>query len=260
MLRRLVSRLRWACCLPMVAGCLPKSSPIPPAPNIAVSARVPRIVPVPETKEVQRRGGITIALAPTRFDTTSTAACSYGFAKTGFLMVIPAGVSRETHEKLIETRYDELAVSPGHLSFLLTVTNGMSRVFRGAGTLVQFTVDQRVQAAEQASYAEFIEALIPPRGEAQIRLRGPSLTALGEGATLGVLLYDVVVAMDAAGQVTKRENFEWFFRIEYESVSRQAVASRRELWVPRRALGGIVEVTPDGGQRINPTTRCVSTG
>jgi hypothetical protein len=167
-------------------------------------------------------------------------------------------VTQNTHEKWVESRFGALRVDPAELTFLLTVRNGMSRVFRGAGALVQFNVDSRTQAVEQGRYVDFINALIPPGGESQIRIAGPDLSALQNGATLGVFLFDVVTAIDNAGNVTRRDNFEWYFRVSQEQVTAYTETTRRNVWVPRSMVRMIAEVTPDGGRLMRGGTQCLS--
>ena len=245
--------------LPLLTGCATMlAGPAAPPPAVEVSAIVARVVPSPQTTALLRHSGVAITLAPTRFDTVSTPGCTYQPAPQSLLEIMPNGVSLQTHEKWVETRFNDLVVAPDRLSFLLTIKNGMNRVFRGAGAIVQFNVDQQVQAVEQSNYLEFINALIPPGGESQVRIAGPPLTALRDSATLGVFLYDVVTEIDKAGNVTKRENFEWYFHVRRERIIRQAESARRSMWVHRSALGQIVEATPGGGRRLRDGHGCLA--
>ena len=110
-----------------------------------------------------------------------------------------------------ETTESSLKPSPDRLQFLIKINNKLSRVFRGAGTVVQFNVGGKLLAVEQAGYAEMLQAIVPPRTEHQLKISGPPLDLLSDNATIGLFLYDVVTAVDAAGNVTEKQNFEWYF-------------------------------------------------
>ncbi|MFN2533422.1 MAG: hypothetical protein ABR555_19225 [Pyrinomonadaceae bacterium] len=243
----------------VLSGCA-SLLPTPSAPPTAsVSATLPRIQAASQTNETQRHGRVSITVAASRFDTASVAGCAYAVAPRGLIEVVPRGVTQETHAKLRETSYSDLVVSPSDLSFLVTIRNGMSRVFRGAGALVQFSVDNHVQAVQQSNYVEFISALIPPGGETQLRISGPSMGALADSATLGVSLFDVVTDIDNAGNVTKRDNFEWFFRVKLQRIQRSVPATARIIWLPRGMLRNASQLSDGGDQIVFPKHQCVST-
>ena len=226
-------------------------------PPFDVYALVPKLVPSGQTVEMQRHGAVVITLAATRFDTMSVAGCTYAFARQAIISTMPMSVSTQTHAKLIETRYADLTVMPNQLSFLLTIKNQMNRVFRGDGAVVQFSADQRVQAVSQANYVDFINTIIPPGGESQIRISGPSLSALSDSTMLGVSLFDVVTQIDDAGRVAKRENFSWYFRVSRQRISSRVVGRDRNVWVPRSEMSRVVRVARDGSAAILPTKVCI---
>jgi hypothetical protein len=185
--------------------------------------------------------------------------CSYGFV-TGFLsnLVVPREVSPSTHQHVEETRYDAFTVTPENLSFLLTIRNQMNRVFRGAGAVVQFNVGGRVQGIDQSQYANLLATLIPPQGQTEIRLGGPTIDALTSGtsqAILGVFLSDIVVGIDNAGNIVARNNFEWFFNVQSNTVSETVPSTTRRVWIPNREAITIMEATPGGGARMLPRVK-----
>ena len=255
----------------VLASCA--TAPAGPPPTLSIGAILRHVEPVGETSPTQTRGGLTLTLAPVSFDTVTTTACSYRPVELGLLQRVPEGVSERTHTLLEENRFGALRVRPTELTLLLTIRNQMDRVFRGAGAVVQFTVDQSVQAVEQSKYLEFLNTPITPGSETQIRMRGPSLPALRDGATFGVLLFDVVTAIDNAGNISNRDNFEWYFEVRHEVIRRtlETVEGRRRVWVLNgearsvMASSGIPSslparvVRPDGTiVRSSTVTTCLS--
>jgi hypothetical protein len=228
---------------------------------VDVFADVPSIVPAAQTTETQHHGGVTITVAPTQFDTVGRTKCKYRLPQATLFTIAPTGASNETHRKLLEVQYHDIDVNNRDLAFAVTIRNGMTRVFRGSGALVQFNLDSHVQAVEQSGYLEFLNVLIPPMGEAQVHIAGPALSSLKDGATLGVFLYDVVTAIDNAGTVTHRDNFEWYFRVNLRHVMEKSTLVATNVWVPHAQLRYVAEELPGGGLRFLPDVeRCLNEG
>ena len=246
--------------LAILTACTPVATAPEPTREVDVFADVPLVQPAPQTVETQRQGGVSITVAPTHFDTVGGTACSYQFPQAGLanlLVTPPSGATTQTHQRFVEVQYHDINASPSDLVFLVTIRNGMSRVFRGAGAVVQFSVDSHIQAVEQSNYLEFLNVLIPPNNEAQVKISGPALTSLKDGATFGVFLYDVVTAIDNAGTVTKRDNFEWFFRVTRQHIALKSSLVATHVWVPRADVPRIAEYLPGGGQRLINQDHCL---
>ncbi len=241
------------------AACTPVATAPEPTREVDVFADLPLIQPVSQTVEMQRQGGVTITVAPTHFDTVGRTACVYQFPPTSLFSITttPNGATFQTHQRFVEVQYHDIDATPPGLAFLVTIKNGMSRVFRGAGAVVQFNVDSHILAVEQSSYVEFLNVLIPPNNEAQVTISGPTLASLRDGATFGVFLYDVVTAIDNAGNVTKRDNFEWYFRVNRQRVSLKSSLVPTYVWVPRQFVPRIAQAVPGGTQTLINQDRCM---
>lgn len=229
-----VPRLGLSSTICAVASLLSLACATNPPPQMSVGTRVTDLERVDQTPATQTHGGVTITVAPVAFDTARKTVCSYERADPSILQSIPEGVSEETHTRLEEEKFQVLSAQPTQLTFLLTIRNQMDRVFRGSGAVVQFTADEKVQAVEQANYRNLLDALIPPGNESQLRIHGPSLDALRDGSTVAVQLFDVVTAIDSAGNVVNRDNFEWHFTAHSETIRRtlDTIEGRRTFWVP----------------------------
>jgi hypothetical protein len=237
-------------------GCVPIVAPAPEQFTFAVD--VPEVTPLSQTASTQRQGGVSITVASARFDTATHAECSYDFARG--LAVFegpPPGASLQTDQQFSETSRAIVGVNHPTLAFLVTIRNNMARVFRGAGALVEFKVDSHVEAVEKQNYTEFLNALLPPGSESQLTISGPPLTTLRDGTTVGVFLYDVVTAIDGAGNVTKRENFEWYFRVSRRHMTVSTTSAIRNVWVPGPEVRRIALLLPNNTQRLVPNKDCM---
>jgi hypothetical protein len=237
-------------------GCVPIVAPAPEQFTFAVD--VPEVTPLSQTASTQRQGGVSITVASARFDTATHAECSYDFARgLAVFEAPPPGASLQTDQQFSETSRAIVGVNHPTLAFLVTIRNNMARVFRGAGALVEFKVDSHVEAVEKQNYTEFLNALLPPGSESQLTISGPPLTTLRDGTTVGVFLYDVVTAIDGAGNVTKRENFEWYFRVTRRHMTVSTTSATRNVWVPGPEVRRIALLLPNNTQRLLPNKDCM---
>jgi len=128
-----------------LCACLHCATAPPPAPEtVDLSCKLPTLAPLAETKEVQEKGGIVIGVASASFSCQRhmekrVAEETPGFGEELAVRLVenknsqPARFVEETHTPL-------LTVAPERLSSQITLNNKLSRVFRGAGTVVLFNV------------------------------------------------------------------------------------------------------------------------
>jgi hypothetical protein len=203
--------------LSVLIGC--KAPPPRPKPVTTLSCKVPTISPLPQTLEAQEKGGVEISVVPVSYKPVLEQEIRHRRIQPNFgesfqievqLATIPQA-ERHNYVFVEESTSVALRPSPDRLRFLVKINNHLSRVFRGAGTVVQFNVGGKLLAVDQQGYASMVEAIVPPRTEQQLEINGPALDVLPDKATIGLFLYDVVTAIDAAGNVIEKQNYEWYF-------------------------------------------------
>lgn len=221
------------CITLMVVGCATTTPPSPPQ-TISMRCAQPTFSPLPETTELQEKGGLRISVAPHNYTCreryrTSAREVSDPLSRAtlGLLRSAPSETAR--YVRITETPY--LAVSPDSLKFTVKINNQLPRVFRGSGIVVQFNVGGKLQAVDQSGYAELANIIVPPRTEAQVEITGPRLESIPEQTTLGLFLYDAVTQTDAAGNVTEKQNFEWYFNYVVQNQESMGTVRQREDWV-----------------------------
>lgn len=160
-------------------------------------------------------------------------------------------------------------VTPNELIFKIRVHNNLARVLRLAGTVITFQIDNKMINLDRANYREFIYGFVIPRQEVEYRIRGTQLTSLPRKYNIALLLYDIVSEVDAAGNPTKRANFEWYLAYDNEIKQEQGIITKsimRMTPVQARAMearqysktGGILqtlsqsEIEPANQVRQNP--------
>jgi hypothetical protein len=207
-------------CLIAVTGCVAPQRP----PNYTtIRAKVPTIATLAETKESQEKGGIEIAVVPAAYTATAKTRTTIERAQPPTIAVLLVPSTETKDQVFVEERTTPyLAVEPGRLQFTVRVNNKLSRVFRGQGAVVQFNVAGKMIPFDRIDYKEFLSGIVPPRNEASFSIMGPPFELLPDQGQIGIFLYDVVTATDAAGNVTEKQNFEWYFDYTTKPIEQQA--------------------------------------
>jgi hypothetical protein len=192
-----------------VLSCATSSQP-PPETTVTVTADVPLLTPMAETKQSQEKGGVEVSVAPVTFQATPDTVVTTHRAEPKFEEAL---TRPSKNSVLVEKRSRPiLKVTPERLRFTVKINNKLPRVFRAGGTVVQFNVAGKLAAVDQAGYAELANAIIPPRGEQQVEVYGPPIKTIPGDCTVGLFFYDVPTKTDAAGNITEKQNFEWYFK------------------------------------------------
>lgn len=232
----------------VASGCATVQPAPPETFTQTVTVSAPRVSPLPQTVAAQTRGGVSISLAPRTAEASRGLMCQYQ-PHQAMVLFMPAGATKATHSLFREARFEAPTLASGDVEFVFTIRNQMDRVFRGAGAVLQFSVNGQARPVAQDAYLDILNTIILPREEKQIVIRGPATSTLVQGGSLGVFLYDVVTTTDAAGNVQARQNFEWYYNVTSQEVSEPVSALRRTVWIPN-----------DGARVINGApgriTRC----
>lgn len=202
---------------------------------MAVSCNVPNITPLPETKEAQEKGGVEITIVPATYETTLKERVITRQTPPPPLVILVNSQNKGVYVEQTRTPY--LEPTPKRLKFTIRVNNKLSRVFRGQGSVVQFNIGGKLVPFDHVDYKEFLNGIVPPRNETEFAVYGPPLDMLPEKGTIGIFLYDVVTATDVAGNVTEKQNYEWYFNCEMKRVEQSGQMSMKHFFLEPAAYG-----------------------
>jgi len=199
-----------------LSGC---ATMMPQIENITLKYKVPDIEPLKETSLNQEKGGILISIAPQHYTHVRKVRIEDvpSPGPLGGLIVTPG------------TRYFErrkipyAIVEPDTLRFTVTIHNKLNHVFRGAGSVVSFNVDGKVMAVDEIGYRDFLNIIVPPQGQSQLKITGPLISSLPEKCVIGIFIYDVTTEVDAAGNPKKKSNYEWYFNFSTQLIEETEV-------------------------------------
>ena len=210
----------------ILAGCVAPTSAPPPSQTI--SCKLPTITPLDPKKESQEGGGVEISVVPFPYEAFRKEAKSQREVPQPLFGTLGLAPEVARSARFFEvTTSTQLEPKPKQLAYLLKINNKLNRVFRGAGTVVQFNAGGKLVAVDQRGYAELTQAIVPPRSELQVTVYGPPLSQMADKAIIGIFLYDVVTATDTAGNTTEKQNFEWFFDYSVKVVEDTATTTRQ---------------------------------
>jgi len=220
------------CLFLALSGC--QTEPPPPPQTLSISCVVPTVTALTETKEAQEKGGLEIAVVPAIYTTEKTEVTTTQQADPGVGTGILVGVIGGTAAQNVyieQTTTPSLHAHPDRLAFTVRVNNKLARVFRGQGAVVQFNVGGKLIPFDKTDYKEFMNGIVPPRNEAEFMIYGPPLDLLPDKGTIGIFLYDVVTATDVAGNVTEKQNYEWYFSYTTQTVEQSAEVKKIQEFV-----------------------------
>lgn len=209
-----------------------------PASSTSISCRVPTITPLPETNPSQEKGGLEITIVPANYKAARHEKHVITRIEPNFgeALLAPPKDKRASMTFVREEFIPELKPQPGRLEFAVRINNKLARVFRGQGSVVQINVAGKLMPINRADYAEFVDGIVPPRNETQLKIHGPAVDSIPAKGTIGIFLYDVVTATDTAGNVTEKQNYEWYFNYETEIAQESAEIRVKRGWAENSTL------------------------
>lgn len=200
----------------VLSGCVPPKPQAPPAPQTAtVSYRQPAVSPIEGTTEVQDKDGVSIAVSTVPFVASETVCKQYKQLPTMFV------VNNQYNYQMVAT--PKYRVEPDALRFKIRVVNNLSQVLRLAGTLLRFQVNgQETSLSDNSGAKALLDGVLAPREQRDYEITGPKTDKIPDSANVALMLYGIVTATDPAGNPSKRSNFEWFYKLKNEDVTKTA--------------------------------------
>ncbi|MEO7299229.1 MAG: hypothetical protein ABI042_11715 [Verrucomicrobiota bacterium] len=212
----------------VITGCQTGQGPTTPQTTM-ISCQVPTLAAVEGTKEAQEKGGVEISIVPALYKGVQKEKKTVEQVKPPFaaLILVPSE-TQNSQVYVRESTIPYMETEPSRLQFTVRVNNKLSRVFRGQGSVVQFNVGGKLIPFDKVDYKEFLNGIVPPRNETEFTIYGPTLDLVQNKGTVGIFLYDVVTATDVAGNVTEKQNYEWYFSYTTQLAQQQAEPKRKE--------------------------------
>ncbi|MGP8321421.1 MAG: hypothetical protein ACT6FE_03735 [Methanosarcinaceae archaeon] len=217
-------------------GCMPSSPSEEISENITLSIINPTLEPVEGYPWEQTKENVTITIAPEPVDAT----CVYQRSikkKSKLFKINDDG----TDEYDVKDKPIRLDLNPDRLILKLNVTNNISHVLRFHGAVPTLTVDGKNLPIDEKTKNELLRAVLTPHTTLDLKIDCIKLSALENASTVIFAIYDVITAVDAANNPTKRTTFEWIFSVRSVNVEKSfAVRTSKNRYTPAQAtkVGG----------------------
>ena len=201
--------------LPLMWACASTGGGTVTSPAAPVRCDEPTLVVLPEYPARQQRGDITIVAAAELPRCQLATRVTFAPRSPSFAERVVIG--GEAGVPLTRTEQPQYALAtPDQFAMIFSVTNGSERVFRAEGSVWAVTIDGAVVPSD---YEAGLAALIVLPGQTrEFRIPAISLNREWQGGVYAFQLYDVPVARDEAGSITNRDNFEWYYTLEYRTL------------------------------------------
>lgn len=218
----------------LASACVPPAPPAAPSPppRATLNWIMPSFTPTAETQPIVAKGGVSLGATPAVYQRHIAEV-----QRDSALGNMTPGINYSNPTSwYIRSFRPSVSVTPSDIAFTLTVINNLDRVFRSAGAVISLNVDGRTISFDQSGISEFLDVVLVPRAQAQVTIDGPPLSVLQPSGTIALFVYDVVVAVDAAGNPTAKENWSWYYTYTMDPQSQTVKFRESALWC-RTATG-----------------------
>ncbi len=179
--------------------------------NITVSYQLPVVKPMTKTPQTQTKGSVTISIEIAPF----TATRNVKQDKT----VTYADATKPGYDNYEISNIPEYKISPEAIQFNMKIRNANADV---PLHLSQIAFGLFIDGTQWDFPKEFSETwekgLVSYVAAKEYKIVGPQLAGLYTAQTIFFSLSGVPTAYDRAGNVTKKEKFEWYFDCKTETV------------------------------------------
>ncbi len=235
--RRFVSSLTLPGLCLLLSGC--QNTPPPPVSN-SLPYSLPILTPVEADKQDQVKDGIRVSVAGYTYEPKLTYQRQY--RRVPQIIVVGGSYPVEVREM------PSVEVTPKEVRFKVKIYNNLERVLRLAGTVVSFQAGGKTLVVPKSHYDDFLNGIILPRQEGEYEISGPDVSALPGNATIAFFLYDIITETDAAGNPTRRSNFEFFYTLSHEAKTQEASITTRSVGLNAAAAS----LLPNGEWTTSP--------
>jgi len=202
----------------VLVGC--ETTPTAPTPSVNSSVNIPRLSYTEGAAALQTKSGVSVELIPVTYGLAKRVKTAEQDKSRPFLYIEP-DANRETVRWFDKVETPYYVPDPPNLRFAVKIGNQMDGTLRLAGSIVTYQVDGKPLQVPAANYAEFVSSIIPRRQTVETFINGPPVNQLKEtGGQVFVSIDDIITERDAAGNPTKRSNFEWIFSYSMERVTK----------------------------------------
>ena len=209
--------------LPLMWGCASTGGLTVTSSSAPLRCDAPSLVALPETPATQQRGDITIVAAADLPQCELVTRVTFTPRNASLGERIRFG-AESSLVPLTRTEEPIYMAFGNQFAMVLSITNGSDRVLRLEGSVWAVTIDGSVVPSN--SEVGLASLIVLPGQTRQHRIPAITLNREWQGGVYAFQLYDVPIARDDAGSITQRDNFEWYYTLDYRTLETPPMVTR----------------------------------
>ncbi|GAB4500442.1 MAG: hypothetical protein OHK0019_38860 [Saprospiraceae bacterium] len=178
-----------------------------------ITYELPALKAVEQTKQDQVKGGVTVSCEVTPFEAVKTM-----YEEKEIVTADPNKPGYDIFKVHAKARYE---VKPDDVWFNIRIKNNQDRILKLKDVAIVILVDGVAYNIPDEAKQEWVGGMLVKGFEKTQKIKGPKISGLATDKIVYVSINDVPTAYNAAGEVTKKENFEWYYQVTREKVKKQ---------------------------------------
>lgn len=178
-----------------------------------VSYDLPVVEPIEQTKQSVVKGNVTITcqIKPFKAEKKEEMTKNITYAD-------PYKPGYDVYE-IKKTPYYE--VYPDRIWFSVTVKNNGERILKLKDVAIVLLVDGVAYKIPEEVLQEWVTGMLVKGFEKTYNIAGPFLSGLSNEKIIYLSINDVPISYTDAGEIIRKENFEWYYKFSREKINKQ---------------------------------------
>lgn len=178
--------------------------------DTSITVMVPKIGLISGTHQQQKKGDVMVSCELIPLDINRIES-----TEESVTYLDPKKPDYDVYEIIIKPIYE---IVPNEINFKLKIRNNQDRVLKLIEVPVILIIDGIQTSIANEQLVDWKGALIPKGFEKEFIIKGPKINNVHEAKNIYIGIHDVPISYDAAGNVKKKENFDWTFVVSKEKV------------------------------------------
>ena len=179
------------------------------------SYELPVLKAVEQTKQDQVKGGVTVSCEVSSFEAIKIVNEEKEIATAD-----PNKKGYDIYKIGSKVKYE---VAPEEIWFNIKIKNNQDRILKLKDVAIVLLIDGVAYNIPEDAKQEWVGGMLIKGFEKTQKIRGPKISGLGTDKIIYVSINDVPVSYNSAGEVLKKENFEWYYQVTRQKITKQEI-------------------------------------
>jgi hypothetical protein len=182
------------------------------------SYELPVLKAVEQTKQDQVKGGVMVSCEVTPFEATKNTkeekeVVTADPNKPGYdIYKVGTKISYDVHNT-----YDQT----DNIWFNIRIKNNQDRILKLKDVAIVMLIDGVAFNIPEEAKQEWVGGMLAKGFEKTQKIKGPKISGLSTDKIVYVSINDVPTEYSPAGEVLKKENFEWYYQVTRQKITKQ---------------------------------------